>query len=147
MSIDERYKAIRLQSMTNCGNEHSGMSNSTFYCEFNSGRCTGCSCVVTDYSASSWVDLAPSTMRSRNYLCSHEFLLIPLISFDLDLPVDCDDEYWDHPDPEQRFTQPPNRPSSVKFFILYIKLQQVLAFSLRTIVSESLSNASKLIQI
>ncbi|KIM40773.1 hypothetical protein M413DRAFT_446153 [Hebeloma cylindrosporum] len=53
--------------------------------------------------------------------------------FDLDLPIDCDDEYWDHPDPEKRFKQPPNKPSSVTAFILYIKLQQVLGLSLRTI--------------
>jgi len=59
------------------------------------------------------------------------------------MPVDCDDEYWDHPDPEQRFNQPANIPSSVKCFILTIKLQQILAFSLRTIVSDpSLMRAS-----
>ncbi|KIM40778.1 hypothetical protein M413DRAFT_167868 [Hebeloma cylindrosporum] len=55
--------------------------------------------------------------------------------FDLDLPVDCDDEYWEHPDPEKCFKQPPNKPSSVTSFILYIKLHQVHAFALRTIYS------------
>ncbi|KIM40777.1 hypothetical protein M413DRAFT_446160 [Hebeloma cylindrosporum] len=52
--------------------------------------------------------------------------------FDLDLPVDCDDEYWEHPDPEKRFKQPPNKPSLVTSFILTIKLHRVLAFALRT---------------
>jgi hypothetical protein len=145
--IDESHMAIPLRSMTNCGNEHSGMSNSTFCCGFNSGRRTGCSCAMTDYSASSWVDLAPSKMRSTNYFCPHKFLLTVYISFDLDLPVDCDDEYWDHPDPEKRFKQPPNKPSSVISFILYIKLQQVYAFSIRTIVSHTLNSASEPIQI
>jgi len=145
--IDERYMAIHLQSMTNCGNEHSGMSNSAFGSEFNSLMYTGCSCAMTEYSAPSWVDHAPSTMRSTNHLCSHRSLLTLFISFDSDLPVDCDDEYWDHTDPEKCFKQPPNKPSSVTSFILYTKLQQLLAFSLRTIVSDPLSNVGELIHI
>jgi hypothetical protein len=60
------------------------------------------------------------------------------------LPADCDDEYWDHPDPEKRFKQPPGKPSLVTAFISYIKLHQVLALSLRTIVSDRLSNPGKL---
>ncbi|KAF8226986.1 hypothetical protein L208DRAFT_1406132 [Tricholoma matsutake] len=55
--------------------------------------------------------------------------------FDIDLPVDCDDEYWDHPDPAQRFKQPPNKPSSATAFIIYIKILQILGLSLRTIYS------------
>ncbi|KDR72397.1 hypothetical protein GALMADRAFT_126549 [Galerina marginata CBS 339.88] len=55
--------------------------------------------------------------------------------FDLDLPIDCDDEYWDNDDPAKRFKQPPNKPSSMAAFILFIKLHQILAFSLRTIYS------------
>ncbi|KAF9037629.1 fungal-specific transcription factor domain-containing protein [Panaeolus papilionaceus] len=53
--------------------------------------------------------------------------------FDLDLPIECDDEYWEHPDPEQRFKQPKNKPSVVTAFVLNLKLQQILGFSLRTI--------------
>ncbi|KAF8643172.1 hypothetical protein AX16_009214 [Volvariella volvacea WC 439] len=55
--------------------------------------------------------------------------------FDLDLPLEVDDEYWDHPDPEQRFKQPPNKPSVISAFVLYLRLNQILAFSLRTIYS------------
>ncbi|PPQ77624.1 hypothetical protein CVT25_011235 [Psilocybe cyanescens] len=55
--------------------------------------------------------------------------------FDLDLPIDCDDEYWENEDPEKRFKQPPNKPSLVSAFIMYLKLHQILAFSLRTIYS------------
>jgi len=142
VSIDERHKTMHLQLMTSCGNEHSGTSNSAFCPQFNWLMCTGCSSAMTEYSASRWVDLALSKMRSANHLCSHGSLLMPFISFDLDLPVDCDDEYWDHPDPEKRFKQPPNKPSSVTSFIFFIKLQQVLAFSLRTIVSVPLGNAT-----
>ena len=56
-------------------------------------------------------------------------------SFDLDYPVDCDDEYWDHPDPEKAWKQPPGRPSEVAFFISMLQLHELLAICLRTIVS------------
>ncbi|PPQ70674.1 hypothetical protein CVT26_014613 [Gymnopilus dilepis] len=55
--------------------------------------------------------------------------------FDLDLPIDCDDEYWDNDVPELRFKQPIDKPSLISAFILYIKLHQIMAFSLRTIAS------------
>ncbi|TFK36748.1 fungal-specific transcription factor domain-containing protein [Crucibulum laeve] len=55
--------------------------------------------------------------------------------YDLDPPVECDDEYWEHPDVEQRFKQPPGKPCLITAFCLYLKLNQVLAFSLRTIYS------------
>ena len=58
-------------------------------------------------------------------------------SFDLELPIDCDDEYWDHPDPKQRFKQPENKPSLISAFISFIKLNQILSYCLRTIVSLS----------
>ncbi|KIJ07117.1 hypothetical protein PAXINDRAFT_19682 [Paxillus involutus ATCC 200175] len=56
-------------------------------------------------------------------------------SFDLDLPIECDDEYWDHLDPEQAFKQPPDKPSMISFFTNYLKLNHILAFALRTIYS------------
>ncbi|KAJ2936610.1 hypothetical protein H1R20_g483, partial [Candolleomyces eurysporus] len=55
--------------------------------------------------------------------------------FDIEMPMECDDEYWEHPDPEQRWRQPPGKPSLITAFNLYLKLNQVLAFSLRTIYS------------
>ncbi|CDO71787.1 hypothetical protein BN946_scf184939.g11 [Trametes cinnabarina] len=61
--------------------------------------------------------------------------------FDCELPVECDDEYWSHPDPEQAFKQPPNKPSTVAFFNCYIRLHQILAFALRTIYSINKSKA------
>ncbi|KAH7929532.1 hypothetical protein BV22DRAFT_1116792 [Leucogyrophana mollusca] len=62
--------------------------------------------------------------------------------FDLDLPVECDDEYWEHPDPEKAFKQPPDKPSIVSFFISFVKLNDILAFALRTIYS---TNKSKVL--
>ncbi|KAF9223941.1 hypothetical protein BS17DRAFT_704855 [Gyrodon lividus] len=55
--------------------------------------------------------------------------------FDLDLPVECDDEYWEHPDPEQAFKQPSDKPSTMSFFMSFLKLNRVLAFALKTIYS------------
>ncbi|KAI6098340.1 fungal-specific transcription factor domain-containing protein, partial [Pisolithus croceorrhizus] len=57
--------------------------------------------------------------------------------FDIDLPVECDDEYWEHPDPELAFRQPENKPCTVSFFINYLKLYHIQAFALRTIYSIS----------
>ena len=57
-------------------------------------------------------------------------------SFDLDLPVECDDEYWSPTDPKDAFKQPPGKPSKMSFFIAFLKLSQILAFALRTIVSD-----------
>ena len=56
-------------------------------------------------------------------------------SFDLELPLEVDDDYWEHPDPAQAFKQPPGMPSSISFFNCFLKLTQILAFGLRTIVS------------
>ncbi|KAL0956386.1 hypothetical protein HGRIS_002533 [Hohenbuehelia grisea] len=61
--------------------------------------------------------------------------------FDLDLPIEVDDEYWEHSDPKQAFTQPPGKPCRVTAFILALKLCEVLASALRTIYS---TNVTKL---
>lgn len=64
-------------------------------------------------------------------------------SFDVELPVECDDEYWvltDHPNPEKPhkkcvvFKQPPGKPSKITYFNCFLRLNQILAFALRTIV-------------
>lgn len=55
--------------------------------------------------------------------------------FDIDLPVECDDEYWEHPDPALTFKQPENKPSSISFFVSYLKLFHIQAFALRTLYS------------
>ncbi|KAJ3561273.1 hypothetical protein NP233_g10294 [Leucocoprinus birnbaumii] len=53
--------------------------------------------------------------------------------FDLELPIDCDDEYWDHPDPSKRFKQPEGKPSSISFFNCYLSLMDILAYAMRAI--------------
>ncbi|KZT67994.1 hypothetical protein DAEQUDRAFT_728533 [Daedalea quercina L-15889] len=61
--------------------------------------------------------------------------------FDLDLPIECDDEYWENDDPELAFKQPPGKPSLVTFFNCFLRLNQILAFALRTIYSINKSKA------
>ena len=58
-----------------------------------------------------------------------------LPSFDLALPTECDDEYWLTPEGEPLFKQPPGKPSKVTAFVYMLRLGQILAFSMRTIVS------------
>ncbi|CAK5262364.1 unnamed protein product [Mycena citricolor] len=49
--------------------------------------------------------------------------------FDVDPPIECDDEYWENP--ERPFQQPPGFPSRVSFFNTVIGLNHLLAFSLK----------------
>ncbi|KAJ3796205.1 fungal-specific transcription factor domain-containing protein [Lentinula aff. detonsa] len=53
--------------------------------------------------------------------------------YDLDMPVECDDEYWEHPDPALAFKQPPGKPSTVSAFNVFIRLNVLLSMALRTI--------------
>lgn len=55
-------------------------------------------------------------------------------SFDLDLPIDCDDEFWDNDDPVKRFQQPEGKPSKITAFIIFIKLFRILSMTLWTVV-------------
>ncbi|KAG5649547.1 hypothetical protein H0H81_003131, partial [Sphagnurus paluster] len=56
-------------------------------------------------------------------------------SFNINLPIECDDKYWEHPDPEQCWRQPAldKTPSLVTYFVVYICLNQILAFLLHTV--------------
>lgn len=56
-------------------------------------------------------------------------------SFDADLPVECDDEYWECDDPEQNWNQPPGKPSKVSAFNTHLRLCEILSFALRTLYS------------
>lgn len=56
------------------------------------------------------------------------------LSFDLDMFTEVDDEYWQPEDPAQAFRQPAGVPSRIEAFTLWVKLTQIVAFVLRTIV-------------
>ncbi|KAF5364430.1 hypothetical protein D9758_010715 [Tetrapyrgos nigripes] len=53
--------------------------------------------------------------------------------FDIDLPVQCGDEYWEHPDPELAFKQPPGRPSNLVYFVTLLRLLDILNMAQKTI--------------
>ncbi|KAF7320549.1 Zn(2)-C6 fungal-type domain-containing protein [Mycena chlorophos] len=60
--------------------------------------------------------------------------------FDIDLPIDCDDEYWDHP--THPFKQPAGIPSKISFFNHLMGLSNILAASLRSLYGlEKFKNA------
>jgi hypothetical protein len=64
-------------------------------------------------------------------------------SYDVELPTECDDEYWDNPDPALCFKQPSDRPSHSTFFILYIKLLEILGLALKGLYSSKKSKNAK----
>ncbi|KAH7888654.1 fungal-specific transcription factor domain-containing protein [Phlebopus sp. FC_14] len=53
--------------------------------------------------------------------------------FDVDLPLEVDDEYWESEDPKKEFQQPPGKPSRIAAFNSYLKLTKIAAYALRTI--------------
>ena len=55
-------------------------------------------------------------------------------SFDLDLPLEVDDEYFESPNPALAFKQPPNKPARVAYFAAATKMSRILGYALRTIV-------------
>ncbi|KAK0488743.1 fungal-specific transcription factor domain-containing protein [Armillaria novae-zelandiae] len=52
---------------------------------------------------------------------------------DLDLPIECDDEYWEPLSTVHAFKQPPGRPAIVSYFNCYLKLTSLITFCLRTV--------------
>ncbi|KAJ4483215.1 fungal-specific transcription factor domain-containing protein [Lentinula aciculospora] len=56
--------------------------------------------------------------------------------FDCDLPLECDDEYWENSQyPELSFKQPTDKPSIISCFNSHLRLCEILAFALRTLYS------------
>ncbi|GJE89781.1 Zn(II)2Cys6 transcription factor [Phanerochaete sordida] len=55
--------------------------------------------------------------------------------FDVDYPLECDDDYWVTEDPQDAFKQPPGKPSTVAYFNCVIRLEQIHANALRTLYS------------
>lgn len=61
-------------------------------------------------------------------------LLMTIVSHDVALPTECDDEFWDHPDPEKAWKQAPGVPCKVAYFNSYMKQNQILAHILYLLV-------------
>ncbi|KAJ6594430.1 fungal-specific transcription factor domain-containing protein [Mycena capillaripes] len=56
-------------------------------------------------------------------------------SYDIDYPLEVDDEFWEHPDPNKRFQQPEGKPSIYAFIVSYLKLTEILGTTQKTIYS------------
>ncbi|KAJ7046849.1 putative fungal-specific transcription factor [Mycena alexandri] len=54
--------------------------------------------------------------------------------YDQDYPVECDDEYWELPEPLS-FRQPKDKPSEISYFVCYAKLLEIQASVTSTIYS------------
>ncbi|KAJ7673799.1 fungal-specific transcription factor domain-containing protein [Mycena polygramma] len=78
------------------------------------------------YKRAFWVLVYQDRAMSSNMgrICAIQYE-----DFDIDLPIECDDEYWEHP--THPFQQPANIPSRVAFFNTLIRLQHILAWSLK----------------
>ncbi|KAJ6571027.1 fungal-specific transcription factor domain-containing protein [Mycena vulgaris] len=55
--------------------------------------------------------------------------------FDVELPLECDDEFWENEDPALAFKQPAGKPSQIGFFNSFIRLTNILAVSLKMLYS------------
>ncbi|KAJ7101279.1 fungal-specific transcription factor domain-containing protein [Mycena belliarum] len=73
-----------------------------------------------------YMDRAISASMGRTCAIQHD-------DFDLDPPLEVDDEYWEHP--THPFQQPPGVPSRVAFFATLLRLNHILSFSLKILYS------------
>ncbi|KAF7359679.1 Zn(2)-C6 fungal-type domain-containing protein [Mycena venus] len=53
--------------------------------------------------------------------------------FDAELPIECDDEFWENEDPACAFVQPAGKPSLTTFFNCYLRLSNILSVGLKTL--------------
>jgi hypothetical protein len=61
-------------------------------------------------------------------------------SIDVDLPVDCDDEYWNVSDPDLPFRQPEGKPSRLSYFRHTIQLKTINLRAMRRVVRSRFSS-------
>ncbi|KAJ7747317.1 fungal-specific transcription factor domain-containing protein [Mycena metata] len=59
--------------------------------------------------------------------------------YDVELPLEVDDEYWEHPDPEMAFRQPAGKPSVLTYFVCHIRLCEILGSTLRRLYASNKS--------
>uniref|UniRef100_A0A0W0EYG1 Xylanolytic transcriptional activator regulatory domain-containing protein n=1 Tax=Moniliophthora roreri TaxID=221103 RepID=A0A0W0EYG1_MONRR len=76
-----------------------------------------------------------SGFLGRPSMLKEEEQVLVCVNFDTELPIDCDDEFWENSNPDLAFKQPPNTPSRSVAFILLVKLYDICAFAMRTIYS------------
>lgn len=50
--------------------------------------------------------------------------------------MEVDDEYWESETPDLAFQQPAGKPALITAFVFWVRLSQISAFVLRTLVSK-----------
>ncbi|KAJ7072263.1 hypothetical protein C8F01DRAFT_1076366 [Mycena amicta] len=78
-----------------------------------------------------WDELALWAKKSTIFALS-EAVLLRVVSFDLDPCLEVNDEFWedcDHP-----FQQPSNVPCRITYFNLWLRLSQIVTFTVKTIL-------------
>ncbi|KAJ7089539.1 fungal-specific transcription factor domain-containing protein [Mycena epipterygia] len=73
-----------------------------------------------------FLDRQVSALRGRTCLIQYD-------DFDVELPLECDDEYWE--DPTHPFQQPPGVPSRIAFFNALLRLSHIMATGLKALYS------------
>ncbi|KAF9023957.1 hypothetical protein BDZ89DRAFT_989559 [Hymenopellis radicata] len=74
-----------------------------------------------------FLDVSMATLLGRP-------LAIRYDDFDVDYPIECDDEYWsDATDPTMNFKQPERKPSSISCFVALLRLLNILTYVKNTI--------------
>lgn len=63
-------------------------------------------------------------------------------SFDVDYPLDVDDEYWDTGNPQTDFKQPPGKPSKIAMYISLLSLERIVASAIMNVVRSPASMRS-----
>ncbi|KAF7336925.1 Zn(2)-C6 fungal-type domain-containing protein [Mycena venus] len=61
--------------------------------------------------------------------------------YDVELPLEVDDEYWEHPDPVKAFKQPLGKPSLITYFIHHLRLCEIMGSTLRRMYASNKSRA------
>lgn len=90
--------------------------------------------VILDRSLSTLLGRSCALQGEESVIQSFtKYRVLSIRSFDADLPLICDDEDLDGSGLELPFQQ--GRPTQISNFFCMIKLSQILAFTLRTVVS------------
>ncbi|KIL66457.1 hypothetical protein M378DRAFT_75140 [Amanita muscaria Koide BX008] len=55
--------------------------------------------------------------------------------YDQEYPAECDDEFWEHPDPSRCFDQPENKVSYMAYYTCFLRLVKILAKVMRYVYS------------
>lgn len=64
-------------------------------------------------------------------------ILIVFISFDVDFPIECDDEYWMNYDQQLAFKQPEGKPAIITYFIWTLRQGHIIDSIFRNLVRNS----------